>query len=81
MGPVVGAQFGKNDLHVRFDRLLGNRTRGGGQCSKLLREAAGAVRRAMKIDRSFIMTTLDDPNTMLRLIEFMDACSLLRAHR
>jgi hypothetical protein len=48
---------------------------------KLLREAAGAVRRAMKIDRSFIMTTLDDPNTMLRLIEFMDACSLLRAHR
>jgi hypothetical protein len=35
---------------------------------------------ALKIDRSFITTTLDDPNTMLRLIEFTDARSLLRAH-
>jgi hypothetical protein len=51
------------------------------QCLKLLREAAGAVPHALKINRSFTMTNLDDPNTMLRLIEFMDAWSRLRAYR
>jgi hypothetical protein len=46
-----------------------------------LREAAGAVPHALKIDRSFIMTTVDDPNMMLRLRLSADACLLLRAHR
>jgi hypothetical protein len=47
----------------------------------LLREAAGGVRHALTIDRSFIMTTLDDPNTMPRLGLSIDACLLLRVHR
>lgn len=41
--------------------------RGGLQCLKLLREVAGAVPHPLNIDRSFIVTTLDDPNTMLGL--------------
>jgi hypothetical protein len=35
----------------------------------------------LKLDRSFIMTSLDDPNTMPRLQLSMDACLFLRAHR
>jgi hypothetical protein len=47
---------------------------------KLRRETAGGVRHPLKIDRSLIMTPLDDPNTMPRLQLSMDACLLLRAH-
>jgi hypothetical protein len=40
-----------------------------------------AAPHALKINRCFTLTDVDDPNTMLRLIEFIDTWSRLRAHR
>lgn len=49
------------------------------KCSRLLREAAGCCAARLKVDGSLIMAMLSKHE--LRLFEFMDACSLIHAHR